>query len=153
MFTNSAGRCTLYGYLGAALEEVGTRRSGLDPATGFAAAGDRRFAQGDAGGRRSGIAEHAEKLAEFQQALFNDVRETFESLQHQDDSAPLRVEDLPPALRDQFVGVTGKFLLQVYPKDDVWQRANQEKFVARFADRGSRMSPARRCSFTNTRRC
>ena len=40
------------------------------------------------------------------------------------------MDDLPPAFRDQFVGVTGKFLLQVYPKDDVWQRDNQEKFVA-----------------------
>jgi len=73
---------------------------------------------------------HGVKLAEFQQALFNDVRETFESLQHQDVSAPLRVEDLPAALRDQFVGRTGKFLLQVFPKNDVWQRANQETFVA-----------------------
>jgi hopanoid biosynthesis associated RND transporter like protein HpnN len=70
------------------------------------------------------------KLAEFQQALFNDVRGTFESLQNQDVNAPLRVEDLPAALRDQFVGETGKFLLQVFPKNDVWQRTNQETFVA-----------------------
>ena len=76
------------------------------------------------------LQEHAAKLAEFQQALFNDVRETFESLQAQNDTAPLRVDDLPAALRDQFIGVTGKFLLQVYPKHDVWQRGNQEKFVA-----------------------
>jgi hypothetical protein len=41
----------------------------------------------------------------------------------------LRVGDLPSALRDRFVGVTGKLLLQVYPRDDVWQRDKQEKFV------------------------
>jgi len=73
---------------------------------------------------------HGIELADFQQALFNDVRETFGSLQHQDISAPLQVEDLPAALRDQFVGKTGKFLLQVFPKNDVWQRTNQETFVA-----------------------
>jgi predicted RND superfamily exporter protein len=73
--------------------------------------------------------EHANKLAQFQQALFADLIETFQILQHQDDRAPLRVEDLPPALRDRFVGVTGKLLLQVYPRDDVWQRDKQEKFV------------------------
>ena len=73
---------------------------------------------------------HGNKLAVFQQALFNDVRETFGSLQHQDVSAPLRAQDLPAALRNQFVGETGKFLLQVFPKNDVWQRANQETFVA-----------------------
>jgi predicted RND superfamily exporter protein len=75
-------------------------------------------------------AEHAEKLAGFQRALFADVRQTFQTLQNQDDSAPLRVEDLPVALRNRFVGISGKFLLQVYPKYDVWQRDNQEKFIA-----------------------
>ena len=61
--------------------------------------------------------------------MFNDVRETFQVLRNQDDRAPLRVEDLPPSLRDRFVGVTGQYLLQVYPEKDVWQRANQKEFV------------------------
>ncbi|HEX4645229.1 MAG TPA: MMPL family transporter, partial [Verrucomicrobiae bacterium] len=69
------------------------------------------------------------KLAEFQQALFNDVSETFAAIRNQDDREPLRVQDLPPALRNRFIGLNGKYLLQVYPKEDVWQRANQEKFV------------------------
>jgi len=76
------------------------------------------------------VAAHAAKLAIFQQALFNDVRETFQSIQNQDVGAPLQVNDLPSALRNQFAGATGKFLLQVFPKEDVWQRTNQEKFVA-----------------------
>ena len=75
------------------------------------------------------LAAHARKLAEFQQALFNDVRDTFDSLKRQNLTAPLRPRDLPPALRDQFVGLTGKFLLQVYPNSDVWERPNQEKFI------------------------
>jgi hypothetical protein len=81
-------------------------------------------------GDATALAGHAGKIGEFQRALFDDVRETFQSLQNQNVSAPLTVDDLPAALRDQFVGVNGKFLLQVFPKDDVWQRANQEKFVA-----------------------
>ena len=74
-------------------------------------------------------AESADKLGRFQQALFDDLRTTFQALQRQDDRAPLRIEDLPPALRDRFVGVTGKFLLQVYPKKNVWQRDNQKEFI------------------------
>jgi hopanoid biosynthesis associated RND transporter like protein HpnN len=70
------------------------------------------------------------RLAAYQQALFKDVRDTFEALRHQDDSGPLQVKDLPPALHNRFVGQTGQFLLQVYPKDDVWQRRYQEAFVA-----------------------
>src|SRR5262249_31341670 len=46
-----------------------------------------------------------------------------------DDSGPLRVQDLPQGLRDRFIGVTGKYLLMVYPKRDVWQRENQKEFI------------------------
>ena len=72
----------------------------------------------------------AEKLGQFQQSLFNDVRETFQAIQQQDDSGRLMIEDLPPTLRNRFIGVTGKLLLQVYPKHDVWERKPQEAFVA-----------------------
>jgi len=68
-------------------------------------------------------------LAAFQQALFGDLRETFTVLRNQDTSGPLRAADLPVALRDRFVGVTGKHLVQVYPRHDVWQRDYQEAFV------------------------
>ncbi len=74
-------------------------------------------------------AEYAAKLARFQQALLADLRDTFQLLQQQDDITPPHVEDLPPALHHRFIGVSGKFLIQVYPKEDVWQRAPQEKFV------------------------
>jgi hopanoid biosynthesis associated RND transporter like protein HpnN len=126
----SATLYSLYGYCGAALEEINTSDPGLSrqfASLRQAIENLRKTMFTDDG---AAMAEHADKLAEFQQALFNDVRETFESLQNQNDSAPLRVDDLPAALRDQFVGETGKFLMQVFPKDDVWQRANQEKFVA-----------------------
>ncbi len=69
------------------------------------------------------------KLASFQQALFDDVHDTFEALQNQDASGPLRIPDLPQALRDRFIGVTGKYLIMVYPKEDVWKRENQKKFI------------------------
>src|SRR5205807_1122109 len=71
----------------------------------------------------------AAKLGAFQRALFNDVRETFQALQTQDTKEPLRIQDLPPALRNRFVGVTGKYLLMVYPRKDVWQRDNQKEFI------------------------
>src|SRR5438876_2337830 len=74
--------------------------------------------------------EAARKLAAFQQALFGGIQETFEALKHQDDSGPLRAEDLPPSLRHRFVSQSGQlYLLQVYPKKDVWQRQEQEEFV------------------------
>jgi hopanoid biosynthesis associated RND transporter like protein HpnN len=80
-------------------------------------------------GDEAGAATNAIKLAEFQRALFNDVGETFRALQTQDNRAPLRIEDLPAALRDRFVGVTGKHLLMVNPKKDIWNRENQREFL------------------------
>jgi len=73
--------------------------------------------------------EYARKLALFQQALLNDLQNTFQLLQRQDDTVAACVDDLPATLHHQFIGVNGKFLIQVYPKEDVWQRQAQESFV------------------------
>ena len=123
---------TLYGlsgYLGNALEEVGTNEPALTSQLIALRQAIENLRKAMLAGDTSALAEHADKLAQFQRALFADLIGTFQLLQQQDNSAPLRVEDLPPALHDRFVGVTGKFLLQIYPKDDVWQRDNQERFV------------------------
>ena len=71
----------------------------------------------------------ARQLAVFQQALFDDVRLTFEAIQAQDNRARLSADDLPPALHKRFIGVTGKYLVQIYPKKDCWQREAQKEFV------------------------
>jgi hypothetical protein len=71
----------------------------------------------------------AGELASYQQALFADLATTLAALQQQDDRAPLRVNDLPSNLRSRFIGRTGKFLLQVYPRDNVWERGPQDDFV------------------------
>ena len=73
--------------------------------------------------------ERAAKLGAYQLALFNDLRDTFDILRTQDDSSGLHVEDLPMSLRNRFIGRTGKQLIQVYPKTDVWDREPQEIFV------------------------
>jgi len=72
----------------------------------------------------------SEKLAQYQQAIFADVKQTFDALQQQDTAGRLTAADLPDALRNRFIGVTGTLLLQVYPKSNIWNRAEQEAFVA-----------------------
>ena len=121
---------SLYGYLGAALDEIKDGNPNLTGQLILLREAINDLRKDMLGGDAVVRADHAARLAEFQQALFNDVRRTFQTLQDQDDRAPLHVEDLPPALRNRFVGVSGKFLLQIYPKYDVWQRGNQEKFIA-----------------------
>jgi predicted RND superfamily exporter protein len=69
------------------------------------------------------------RLKDYQQALFDDIRQTFASIQAQVTDSPLGPQDLPTALRSQFVGRTGKYMVQVFPKDDIWQHDNQKKFI------------------------
>ena len=69
------------------------------------------------------------QLTRFQQGLFNSFHNEIQALQHQDTTGPLRLQDLPAVLRDRFIGVTGKYLVRVYPRKDLWQHANQHEFI------------------------
>jgi uncharacterized protein len=69
------------------------------------------------------------QLGLFQRALFDDLHRTFEAIQTQDTSGPMRLEDLPPFLRERFIGVTGKYQLLVYSKKDIWEHENQREFL------------------------
>jgi uncharacterized protein len=119
----------LYGYLGLAREEVGDSDPALTKELGLLRQAVEDLRKTMLLGDTNALAAHAAKLAQFQQALFDDMRGTFHLLQNQDNSAPLHVDDLPPVFRNQFVGVTGKFLLQIFPRENMWQRENQEKFI------------------------
>jgi len=119
----------LQGYLGAAAQtvleedagdELHRRLRSLRDALGALRA---QMAAGDR-------AQNAAKLGAFERAFFEDLRDTFETLRGQDVRAALRPEDLPPAIRHRFIGRTGRLLVQVYPREDVWERGAQERFVA-----------------------
>jgi predicted RND superfamily exporter protein len=120
---------SLAGYLGSADEEVQKDDPALSRQLLSLRQAINDFRKEMNAGREADVAEHGVKLGKFQQALFDDVRSMFEGLQHQDNRAPLRVQDLPPALRHRFIGVTGKYLLMVYPKKDVWRRENQKEII------------------------
>jgi hopanoid biosynthesis associated RND transporter like protein HpnN len=120
---------SLYGYLGAALDEIKDSNPSLTAQLISLREAINNLRKEMLDGDATARTEHAGKLGEFQRALFGDIRATFQTLQNQDDRAPMRVEDLPVALRHRFVGVTGKYLLQVFPKKDVWERDNQEEFI------------------------
>ena len=71
----------------------------------------------------------AGQLTMYQQALFKDVATSLQALRSQQYDEPLRAEDLPSGLRSRFVGRSGKLLLQVYPKEDIWEHEARKRFV------------------------
>ena len=125
----SATLYSLYGYLGAAYDEIQSSEPVLAKQFLSLREAIGQLRKEMLRGTEAEVAARAQKLAAFQQAFFEDVQETFQALKHQDARAPLRIADLPQALRDRFIGVTGKYLLMVYPKKDVWQRENQKEFI------------------------
>lgn len=125
----SARLYSLYGYCGAALEQIGTNDPALSSQLNLLRQSIETFRTTMLSGDPEALAGHARKLGEFQQAFFNDIHDTFESFKTQNTSSTLTVNDLPVALRDQFVSPDGQYLIQVFPKTDVWQRKNQEAFI------------------------
>ncbi len=73
--------------------------------------------------------ELVERLTLFQRSLLGDLRDTVSMIGEQDDRGPVGEEDVPGFLRDRFLSPLGRFRLEVHPREDVWQRAQQEEFV------------------------
>ena len=120
---------SFYGYLGAASDEISKDEPALAKQLGSVRQSVGNLRKEMLSGTPANVQSNAWKLAGYQTALFYDLRGTFDALKNQESDSPLRVQDLPQALRDRFVGVTGKYLLMVYPKKDVWKRENQKEFI------------------------
>jgi uncharacterized protein len=125
----SARLYSLSGYCGDALEQIGANDPALSSQLVSLRASIGNFRKTMLTGDNAELAAHASRLSEFQLAFFNDIRSTFESFKNQNTSSPMTIDDLPVALRDQFISPDGQFLVEVFPKTDVWQRKNQEAFV------------------------
>jgi hypothetical protein len=69
------------------------------------------------------------RLDEFGRRLAGDLLEDLHRLR--DVSAPARITltDLPPALRERFVGSSGKWLVQAFARDGLWDIGPLEQFV------------------------
>ena len=70
------------------------------------------------------------QIGEFQGRLVGSIIEQLRLLAEASTSDPLTLDDLPAALTSRFVSRSGKWLVQIYPKDPIWDLAPLEEFVA-----------------------
>lgn len=69
------------------------------------------------------------RVARFEESLFGGIRQTFKTLREQQPESSIAPQDLPGPLQKRFVGKGNQFLLQVYPKSNIWERVHQKAFV------------------------
>jgi hopanoid biosynthesis associated RND transporter like protein HpnN len=70
-----------------------------------------------------------ERLQEFEQRLAGDLAEDLHQLRDVSTPAPIAVADLPGDLRGRYVGASGKWLLQVFGKESLWDYRPLGHFV------------------------
>ncbi|NBW86556.1 MAG: hypothetical protein EBR23_06945, partial [Planctomycetia bacterium] len=79
--------------------------------------------------RRHGPEECFRSLAAFQQRAAGDLLSRLHALAGVADPEPPALEDLPPSLVERFVGSSGRHLLKIYGRGDIWHFDSLERFV------------------------
>lgn len=74
-------------------------------------------------------AECYARISQHQQRAAGELLAMLKMLKSISDPAPPQPSDLAPALVSRFVGKTGKHLIKVYSKADIWNMAGMEQFV------------------------
>ncbi|MGE0491470.1 MAG: MMPL family transporter [Vulcanimicrobiota bacterium] len=71
-----------------------------------------------------------DSIEAFEGHLLSDLRDSLEGLKAQTAAGPLTLEDLPTTLRARYLGRSGRLLLRIQPRHDLWQREQLEDFLA-----------------------
>lgn len=69
------------------------------------------------------------RLNSFQVAIFGELQKVLRWLAAQEWDRPIGIDDIPPQLRDRYLGKTGRVLIEVFPKEDAWEREPNVRFV------------------------
>ena len=68
------------------------------------------------------------RLADYEHHFYADLESQLAIIANQAER-PMTVEDVPAQVRRIFVGKTGKLLVQVFPRENIWERDALVKFV------------------------
>ncbi len=79
--------------------------------------------------RRKGPEECYRAIATFQQRAAGDLLTRLHALSGVANPEPPALDDLPPSLVERFVGSSGRHLLKIYGRGDIWNFESLEKFV------------------------
>jgi hypothetical protein len=69
------------------------------------------------------------RLNQFSENLFIDYREMIESLKVNTSVSPVSIKEIPKNLRERYVSRNGVYLINVYPRIDVWSIDQRDEFI------------------------
>jgi len=72
--------------------------------------------------------EASTKLSEYRDRFREDIIDKWSLLKESSSAPPMQVQDIPPALRDQFLQ-DGQYLIRIYPKDSIWDEGALSSFI------------------------
>jgi predicted RND superfamily exporter protein len=70
----------------------------------------------------------SKQMADYERQFYGDLEGQLRLMTTQSEH-PMTVADVPATLRKMLVGRTGKFLVRVFPKKNIWERPPLEEFV------------------------
>jgi hypothetical protein len=73
--------------------------------------------------------ELGKRLNAYQVNLFQEIQKALRWIASQETDRGITEADIPPQLYDRYVGKSGKILLEIFPKENVWDREPSERFV------------------------
>jgi len=71
----------------------------------------------------------SERLALYEKRFYGDLEAQLKLMADQVVTRPMQLEDVPQNVRRMLVGKTGKLLLRVFPRENIWEREPLERFV------------------------
>jgi hypothetical protein len=73
--------------------------------------------------------ELQQRLAKYEKRFYADLQAQLQLMADQVVNRPMNIGDVPQEVREMLIGKTGKFLVRVFPKENIWEREPLMKFV------------------------
>ena len=70
-----------------------------------------------------------QRLETYKKRFYGDLEAQLKLITDQIVARPMQLEDVPQNVRRMLVGKTGKLLLRVFPRENIWEREPLERFV------------------------
>lgn len=73
--------------------------------------------------------ETLQRLQRYERRFFAEMQAQLDLLRQQNVERPMTIADLPAEVRRMLIGETGKFLIRVFPQENIWEREPLVRFI------------------------